>query len=86
MSGIMTRNEQPPRSEGSRFGQRIRRRYADLLHLCQNSALQRTQLQALLQALLTQGFDTGAALRITRQLAWSACCTWTATNRPRWAK
>ena len=65
----MTRNEQPPRSEGSRFGQRIRRRYADQLHLCQTSALQRTQLQELLQALLTQGFDTGAALRVTRQLA-----------------
>ncbi|WP_296464913.1 bifunctional [glutamate--ammonia ligase]-adenylyl-L-tyrosine phosphorylase/[glutamate--ammonia-ligase] adenylyltransferase [Rhodoferax sp.] len=65
----MTRNEQPPRSEGSRFGQRIRRRYAEQLPLCQNSALTRPQLQALLQALLTQGLDTGAALRMTRQLA-----------------
>ena len=65
----MTRNEQPPRSEGSRFGQRIRRRYAEQLPLCHNSALTRTQLQGLLQAVLTQGFDIGAALRMTRQLA-----------------
>jgi glutamate-ammonia-ligase adenylyltransferase len=65
----MTRIEQPPRSEGSRFGQRIRRRYADQLHLCRNSALQRPELQDLLKTLLGQGFDASAALRMTRQLA-----------------
>ncbi|MFY8044085.1 MAG: glutamine-synthetase adenylyltransferase, partial [Rhodoferax sp.] len=65
----MTRIEQPPRSEGSRFGQRIRRRYADQLHLCRNSALQRPELQDLLKTLLGQGFDVSAALRMTRQLA-----------------
>ncbi|OYQ38791.1 bifunctional glutamine synthetase adenylyltransferase/deadenyltransferase [Rhodoferax sp. TH121] len=69
MSGIMTRNEQPPRSEGSRFGQRIRRRYAAQLPLCQDSVLRRAELHDLLQALLAQGLDTGAALRMTRQLA-----------------
>jgi [glutamine synthetase] adenylyltransferase / [glutamine synthetase]-adenylyl-L-tyrosine phosphorylase len=68
MSGIMTRNELPPLCEGSRFGQRIRRRYADLLPLMHERALDRQGLASLVAVLQAQGHDLASALRMTRQL------------------
>jgi glutamate-ammonia-ligase adenylyltransferase len=64
----MTRNEQPPLSEGSRFGQRIRRRYADLLPLMDERAMDRQGLASLVQGLQAQGHELAAALRIARHL------------------
>ena len=64
----MTRNGLLPHSEGSRFGQRIRRRYTSFLPLCAGSALQRADLEQLLQALTAQGLGFADALRVTRQL------------------
>jgi [glutamine synthetase] adenylyltransferase / [glutamine synthetase]-adenylyl-L-tyrosine phosphorylase len=68
MSGIMTRNELPPLCEGSRFGQRVRRRYADLLPLMDERSLDRPGLANLIQVLQTQGHDLASAMRIARQL------------------
>ena len=64
----MTRNELPPLCEGSRFGQRIRRRYADLLPLMHERALDRQGLTSLVAVLQAQGHDLASALRMTRQL------------------
>ncbi|MDZ7938386.1 MAG: bifunctional [glutamate--ammonia ligase]-adenylyl-L-tyrosine phosphorylase/[glutamate--ammonia-ligase] adenylyltransferase [Rhodoferax sp.] len=64
----MTRNELPPLCEGSRFGQRIRRRYANLLHLMDGRALDGPGLASLVQALRAQGHELSAALRVARQL------------------
>ena len=55
-------------SEGSRFAQRIRRRYSAELHLLPAGAPTRATMQALFDALKTTGHETGVALRITRQL------------------
>ena len=68
MTGIMTRNGSPDRAEGSRFTQRIRRRYsAQLLQLPAGAPTRQTML-ALFEALRTGGADTGTALRTLRQL------------------
>ena len=68
MSGIMTRNGTPDRAEGSRFTQRIRRRYAQELPQFPPGAPSRDSMFALFEALRATGADTGAALRTVRQL------------------
>ncbi|SFC29936.1 glutamate-ammonia-ligase adenylyltransferase [Polaromonas sp. OV174] len=57
-----------PASAYSRFVQRIRRRYAELLPLQPEGAPLRPMMQDTLDALLTRGLETGAALRVLRQL------------------
>ena len=64
----MTRNASVPLSEGSRFGQRIRRRYANQLALLAPGVPSRATMQALLATLRGTGNDTAAALRTVRQL------------------
>jgi [glutamine synthetase] adenylyltransferase / [glutamine synthetase]-adenylyl-L-tyrosine phosphorylase len=64
----MTRNELPPLCEGSRFGQRIRRRYADLLPLMEKRSLDRESMASLVEVLQAQGHDLASAMRVTRQL------------------
>ena len=68
MSGIMTRNGTPDRAEGSRFTQRIRRRYGQELAQLPPGAPSRDSMFALFEALRAAGADTGAALRTVRQL------------------
>ena len=68
MSGIMTRNGPPDWAEGSRFTQRIRRRYAQQLALLPAGVPTRDSMHGLFAALRADGADTGAALRIVRQL------------------
>ncbi len=55
-------------SGGSRFVQRLRRRYAAEMPLLPEGAPRRAAMQAALQSLRDRGHDTGAALRILRQL------------------
>ncbi len=57
-----------PASAYSRFVQRIRRRYAEQMHLLPDGAPVRSTMQVALDALLVSGLDTGAALRVLRQL------------------
>ncbi len=60
-----------PEAEGaaySRCVQRLRRRYADQLHLLSAGAPQRPAMEVALNALLAQGLATGAALRVLRQI------------------
>ena len=52
----------------SRFVQRIRRRYADSLTLLPPQAPVRASMETCLQALLARQLETGAALRVLRQL------------------
>ncbi|MEY3871829.1 MAG: hypothetical protein RLZZ296_824 [Pseudomonadota bacterium] len=52
----------------SRCVQRLRRRYADQLHLLASGAPQRPAMEIALNALLAQGLATGAALRVLRQI------------------
>ncbi len=65
MTGIMTR---PTLSSHSRFGQRVRRRYEDQLHLLVQGVPNQTTMAQSFAALRAQGMDTGGALRVTRQL------------------
>jgi glutamate-ammonia-ligase adenylyltransferase len=58
----------PAASDYSRFVQRVRRRYAGELPLLPAGAPVRAGMQATLAALLAQGLETGAALRVLRQL------------------
>ncbi len=58
----------PATAAHSRFVQRIRRRYADQLHLLPPGAPVRATMQHTLEALLAAGLETGAALRVLRQL------------------
>ena len=53
----MTRNTAPHLAEHSRFGQRIRRRYAELLTLLPSGVPTKTGLQAVLQALCARDGD-----------------------------
>ena len=55
-------------SDYSRYVQRIRRRYADQLHLLPAGAPVRAAMEVTLQALLASGLEPGAALRVLRQL------------------
>ena len=68
MSGIMTRNGHPDLAEGSRFSQRIRRRYAQQLDQLTPGAPTRPTMQLLYDTLRANGLDTGSALRTVRQL------------------
>ena len=52
----------------SRCVQRLRRRYADQLHLLSAGPPERAAMQMALDALLAQGLATGAALRVLRQM------------------
>lgn len=52
----------------SRFVQRIRRRYGDLLDVLPPGEPVRESMQITLKILLAQGLETGAALRVLRQL------------------
>ncbi|MFZ1606231.1 MAG: bifunctional [glutamate--ammonia ligase]-adenylyl-L-tyrosine phosphorylase/[glutamate--ammonia-ligase] adenylyltransferase [Rhodoferax sp.] len=68
MSGIMTRNGHQDLSDGSRFSQRIRRRYAQQLTLLPAGTPTRASMQALYDGLLASGNDVGSGLRTVRQL------------------
>jgi len=68
MSGIMTRNGHPDLSDGSRFSQRIRRRYAQQLGLLPPGAPTKQGMQALYESLRASGQDAAASLRTLRQL------------------
>jgi glutamate-ammonia-ligase adenylyltransferase len=52
----------------SRFVQRVRRRYAEELVLLPDGAPERASMQIAYDALRAKGLDTGAALRVLRQL------------------
>ena len=58
----------PDASSYSRYVQRIRRRYAEQMPLLAPGEPLRPAMQATLDALLAGGLDTGAALRVLRQL------------------
>ncbi len=58
----------PDASSYSRYVQRIRRRYAEQMPLLAPGEPLRPAMQATLDALLAGGMDTGAALRVLRQL------------------
>lgn len=64
----MTRNATTSLSEGSRYGQRVRRRYAAQLNLLPPGIPTRDTMQTLLATLRDTGADTSAALRTLRQL------------------
>jgi glutamate-ammonia-ligase adenylyltransferase len=64
----MTRNGHPDLAEGSRFAQRIRRRYAEQLNQLGPEAPTRQTMQLLYDTLRAAGVDTGGALRTVRQL------------------
>ena len=68
MSGIMTRNGTPDRAEGSRFAQRIRRRYAQQLAQLPAGVPTRETMQLVFDGMRADGADTGSALRTLRQL------------------
>jgi glutamate-ammonia-ligase adenylyltransferase len=57
----------PPLSEGSRFFQRLQRRYADVFAALPHGIPQRDLLTQAYGVLRTQGHDVGPALRILRQ-------------------
>ncbi|MFZ2387152.1 MAG: bifunctional [glutamate--ammonia ligase]-adenylyl-L-tyrosine phosphorylase/[glutamate--ammonia-ligase] adenylyltransferase [Polaromonas sp.] len=58
----------PAASAYSRYVQRIRRRYGEQMPLLAAGAPVRPMMQATLDALLATGLETGAALRVLRQL------------------
>ena len=58
----------PGASGYSRFVQRIRRRYASQMSLLPAGAPLRASMEECLQSLLATGLETGAALRVLRQL------------------
>ncbi|WP_138512801.1 bifunctional [glutamate--ammonia ligase]-adenylyl-L-tyrosine phosphorylase/[glutamate--ammonia-ligase] adenylyltransferase [Rhodoferax bucti] len=64
----MTRLENPAVTDGTRFTQRIRRRYAQEISMLPPGLPDKTTLTELVHALRALGHDTGTALRITRQL------------------
>ena len=64
---LMDSKRPPPLSEGSRFYQRLQRRYADVFAGLPQVVPQRDSLTQAYQQLRTQGHDVGAALRILRQ-------------------
>ncbi|MES2400825.1 MAG: bifunctional [glutamate--ammonia ligase]-adenylyl-L-tyrosine phosphorylase/[glutamate--ammonia-ligase] adenylyltransferase [Pseudomonadota bacterium] len=70
-SGAATIPGLPPAADMSgysRFVQRIRRRYADQMSLLPDGPPVRATMEQCLQALLATGLETGAALRVLRQL------------------
>ena len=68
MSGIMTRNGYADLAGGSRFGQRIRRRYCEQLDQLATGTPTRQAMQLLYGTLRAGGADAGSALRMVRQL------------------
>ena len=64
----MTRNDDPLHSDGSRFAQRVRRRYESQLALLAEGPPTLQSMQSLLQSLRSGGADLATALRTTRQL------------------
>jgi len=58
----------PALSSHSRFGQRVRRRYENQLHLLLIGVPNPSSMAHTYEALLALGFDVGSALRATRQL------------------
>ncbi|MEN9437759.1 MAG: hypothetical protein RIR09_2414 [Pseudomonadota bacterium] len=64
----MTRNASSTVVDGSRFAQRIRRRYAAELSLLPAGLPQRHSMETALASLRSNGADTAAALRTVRQL------------------
>ena len=58
----------PRLAQGSRFVQRIRRRYAQQLPMLEQGVPTALSMQQLLQALIDNGADLAAALRTTRQI------------------
>ncbi len=58
----------PTLSDHSRFAQRVRRRYADQLHLLPPGRPDQASMRQMLEALQGGGADVATALRITRQL------------------
>ena len=64
----LTGDAENPYSGGSRFVQRIRRRYVDQLAVLPPGAPTRSTMLQACDTLRANGHDTGAALRITRQL------------------
>ena len=68
MAGIMTGNAIPTLAGASRFAQRIRRRYANELHLLPAGVPTRESMTQVYAALRASSSDVGTALRITRQL------------------
>ncbi len=65
----------PTGSAYPRFLQRLRRRYADLLPLLPPGAPDHHSMAATLATLLARGEETGAALRILRQLVMERLAT-----------
>ncbi|MDT8990127.1 bifunctional [glutamate--ammonia ligase]-adenylyl-L-tyrosine phosphorylase/[glutamate--ammonia-ligase] adenylyltransferase [Curvibacter sp. APW13] len=64
----MTRNTQPDPAQGSRFAQRVRRRYSEQLALLAPGVPDRAAMQQTFDALRGRGNDTATALRTTRHL------------------
>jgi glutamate-ammonia-ligase adenylyltransferase len=64
----MTRNGLPDLRDGSRFSQRIRRRYAEQLAWLPAGTPTRATQQALYDSLRAHGHDVGSSLRMLRQL------------------
>ncbi len=64
----MTRNQDAPWAEGSRFVQRIHRRYPDQLRLLAPGVPDRAAMEQVFISLCNSGSDIAAALRITRQM------------------
>ncbi|MDB5845752.1 MAG: (Glutamate--ammonia-ligase) adenylyltransferase [Polaromonas sp.] len=67
-AGLTDPDAVPDAASHSRYVQRIRRRYAGQMPLLADGAPLRPAMQATLDALLAGGLDTGAALRVLRQL------------------
>jgi glutamate-ammonia-ligase adenylyltransferase len=81
MSGIMPPNAPPPLLDGSRFGQRIRRRYAAQLALLPPGIPNRQSFQTLFDTVQASGIDIGGALRTVRQLVLERLLEWDCTAR-----
>lgn len=64
----MTRNTFPDPAQGSRYAQRVRRRYEAQLALLRAGVPDRAAMQSTFEALRQQGCDVGTALRMLRHL------------------
>ena len=63
-----TASRAPAASAYSRFAQRIRRRYADQAQVLPSGAPVRATMESAFKSLLATGLETGAVLRVLRQL------------------
>ena len=64
----MNRNMPVILSDGSRFGQRVARRYPTYLEMLPEGVPRRSNMAKMADALRMQGLDAGAVLRIVRQI------------------